>query len=126
MGGGLNLRKYIYFGGWLKPAEVEAPPQPYLPPVLSEFGVVITRVSFRSFRRLSDGFRTIGLLYRRLSDLCTVPTVDPPVAPLDEIALYEVHLSRKVPLDKCSHQGSAHWQQYALHGDPSHRGGSFP
>ena len=28
----------------------------------------------------------------------------------------------KVSLDKCSHQGSAHWHQYTLHGDPSHRG----
>ena len=25
-------------------------------------------------------------------------------------------------LDKCSHQGSAHWQQYALHSAPSHQG----
>ena len=25
-------------------------------------------------------------------------------------------------LDKCSHQGVAHWHQYALHGAPSHRG----
>ena len=37
-------------------------------------------------------------------------------------ALFEVHPSRKVSLDKCSHQGSAHWQQYALHGAPSHQG----
>ena len=37
-------------------------------------------------------------------------------------ALFEVHPSRKVSLDKCSHQGSAHWQQYALHGAPSNRG----
>ena len=47
------------------------------------------------------------------------------VAPLDGMALFEVHPSRKVSLDKCSHQGSAHWQQYALHDAPSHRGGSF-
>ena len=39
--------------------------------------------------------------------------------PLD---LVEVHPSRKVSLDKCSHQGSAHWQQYALHGAPSIQG----
>ena len=38
------------------------------------------------------------------------------------IALFEVHPSRKVSLDKCSHQGSAHWQQYALHSAPSNRG----
>ena len=25
-------------------------------------------------------------------------------------------------LDKCSHQGVAHWHQYALHGAPSHQG----
>ena len=33
------------------------------------------------------------------------------VAPLDGMALFEVHPSRKVSLDKCSHQGSAHWHQ---------------
>ena len=38
------------------------------------------------------------------------------------MASFEVHPSRKVSLDKCSHQGSAHWQQYALHGAPSNRG----
>ena len=44
------------------------------------------------------------------------------VAPLDGMALFEVYPSRKVSLDKCSHQGSAHLHQYTLHGDPSHRG----
>ena len=33
MEGGLNLRKYIYVGGRLKPPEVEVPPGSYLPPV---------------------------------------------------------------------------------------------
>ena len=33
MEGGLNLRKYIYVGGRLKPPEVEVPPGPYIPPV---------------------------------------------------------------------------------------------
>ena len=33
------------------------------------------------------------------------------VAPLDGMALFEVHPSRKMSLDKCSHQGSAHWHQ---------------
>ena len=41
------------------------------------------------------------------------------------IPLVEVHPSRKVSFGKCSHQGVAHWHQYTLHGDPSHRGGSF-
>ena len=35
MEGGLNLRKYIYVGGRLKPPEVEVPPGPYLPPVIA-------------------------------------------------------------------------------------------
>ena len=34
------------------------------------------------------------------------------VAPLDGMALFEVHPSRKMSLDKCSHQGSAHWHQF--------------
>ena len=34
MDGGLNLRKYIYVGGRLKPPEVEVPPGSYLPPVV--------------------------------------------------------------------------------------------
>ena len=37
MEGGLNLRKYIYVGGRLKPPEVEVPPGPYIPPV--ELGI---------------------------------------------------------------------------------------
>ena len=36
------------------------------------------------------------------------------------LALFEIHPSRRVSLDKCSHQGVAHWHQYALHGAPSH------
>ena len=39
---------------------------------------------------------------------------------------FEVHPSKKVSFGKCSHQGVAHWHQYALHGVPSIRGGSFP
>jgi len=34
-------------------------------------------------------------------------------------ALSEVHPSRKVSLDKCSHQGVAHWHQCTLHDAPS-------
>ena len=41
------------------------------------------------------------------------------------MASFEVHPSRKVSLDKCSHQGVAHWHQYTLHGDPSIQGSSF-
>ena len=54
--------------------------------------------------------------------LSRVSRADPRVAPLDGMALFEVYQPWKVSLDKCSHQGSAHWQQYALHGAPSHRG----
>ena len=42
------------------------------------------------------------------------------------MALVEVHPPRKVSLDKCSHQGVAHWQQYALHGAPSIQGSFAP
>ena len=45
--------------------------------------------------------------------------------PLDGMALLEVHPLRKVSLDKCSHQGSAHWHHYTLHDAPSHGGVPF-
>ena len=59
---------------------------------------------------------------RAVEGVSRVSRADPRVAPLDEMAVFEVHLSRKVSLDKCSHQRSAHWQQYALHSAPSFQG----
>ena len=41
MEGGFNLRKYIYVGGRLKPPEVELPPGPYIPPVVTPQGILI-------------------------------------------------------------------------------------
>ena len=67
---------------------------------------VITCVSchtlLRQLRQLRQGY-----------DRCTTATTAPLQGWLNLIGmpLVEVHPSRKVSIDKCSHQGSAHWQQ---------------